>query len=108
MPKVANYLLVISLSFLLAACASKPTADSDALLSAKDELMSENYSVAAKELLPLAERGNPDAQYALGYLYYYGKGVPQNEGLAKEWIRQAAEQDYVPAQRALQLLTKPS
>ena len=31
-----------------------------------------------KEILKEAEAGDPDAQYQLGKMYYYGRGVIQN------------------------------
>lgn len=40
---------------------------------------SRDYATALKVWRPLAEQGNADAQYALGELYYYGKGVTQDK-----------------------------
>lgn len=39
-----------------------------------------------------AEAGDPDAQYAMGYMYYYGKGTAQNTEKAENWIKRASVQ----------------
>lgn len=56
---------------------------------------------AAKEWRPLAEGGDPVAQYNLGLLYLDGHGVPQSTEEAANWFRRAAEQDYTEAQHNL-------
>ena len=48
-----------------------------------------------------AEQGVPIAQYLLGTSYHFGRGLPQDEKLAQEWLEKAAEQDYRDAQYAL-------
>src|SRR5438270_12416857 len=48
-----------------------------------------------------AERGHAKAQFALGYLYYNGQGVPQDYPEAAQWYRRAAEQGHPEAQGAL-------
>jgi TPR repeat protein len=60
-----------------------------------------DYVGAAKEWRPLAEEGDPTAQFNLGLLYLDGHGVPQNPGEAATWFRRAAEQDYPQAQHNL-------
>ncbi len=62
------------------------------------------------EIKRAAEAGDPDAQYALGYLYYYGRGVPQDIKLAKQWIKKAANQGQQQAVQAEKILlgTVPS
>ncbi len=37
-----------------------------------------DYETALRELEPLAEQGNPDAQYNLGWMYYQGEGTAQD------------------------------
>lgn len=49
----------------------------------------------------LAEQGDPDAQYALGWMYESGQGVAINLNQAIHWYKQAASQDYVTAQYVL-------
>ena len=38
-----------------------------------------DYQTALREWGPLAEQGNPDAQYNLGFLYAEGRGVAQSD-----------------------------
>ena len=37
-----------------------------------------------------AENGNPEAQYLLGEMYYYGYGTPMDESKAVEWYNRSA------------------
>jgi TPR repeat protein len=55
-------------------------------------------AIALKLSPPLAK---PEAQYSLGYMYFYGMGVPQNYKKAARWCRKAAEQGNAMAQGAL-------
>jgi len=53
-----------------------------------------NYATALKEFRPLAEGGQPEAQFYLGVMYYSGKAVPQDYAEAVRWYRAAAEGGY--------------
>lgn len=46
----------------------------------------QNYRHAFIRLRPEAEKGNPDAQYAIGFMYYYGQGVVENRHETLELI----------------------
>lgn len=59
---------------------------------------SKNYGAALKEIRPLAQAGNPDAQHLLGLMYYMGRGVPQDYKAALQWHRKAALQGKADAQ----------
>jgi TPR repeat protein len=59
------------------------------------------YKKVFQLIFPLAAAGNDKAQYALGYLFYYGLGVEKSERQAMHWIQQAAAQGNPKAQRAL-------
>lgn len=50
------------------------------------------------ELLPLANKGDADAQYQAGRRYAEGEGVAQSDEEALRWWRLAAEQEHVGAQ----------
>ena len=63
-----------------------------------------DYAAALKLLRPLAEQGNPGAQYNLGLMYRNGKGVPQDLGEAIGWYRRAADQGDPFAQYNLGVL----
>jgi TPR repeat protein len=82
------------------------------LQDAKDLMEGEEYKQAFEILKPLAEKGNAEAQYNLGVLYYKGprynekeelkgKGVPQDYDEAVKWWRLAAEQGVAQAQYEL-------
>jgi TPR repeat protein len=64
----------------------------------------QDYVAAAAILAPIAQRGNPQAQSYLGYLYEMGRGVPQDYTQAALWYRRAAEQGHSGAQFELGLL----
>ncbi len=53
---------------------------------------------AIKEIRPLAERGNAQAQMLLGYIYLKGRGVPKDDNQAVAWYRKAADQGDAEAQ----------
>lgn len=57
-----------------------------------------DYAVAQRELRPLAEEGNPVAQYNMGIMYAQGHGVEQDKAQAVAWFRKAAEQELAQAQ----------
>ena len=54
-----------------------------------------------KELIQLAEKGDADAQFNLGKIYYDGKGVEKSYEQAVYWWAKAAEQGYAKAQNNL-------
>jgi len=56
------------------------------------------YTKAAESWRPLAESGNPAAQYLLGSLYVEGNGVEQNDATAFLWFQRAANQGDAAAQ----------
>lgn len=57
-----------------------------------------DYQTAVKLWQPLAEKGQVDAQYNLGVMYYSGDGVKQDYAAAAKWFRMAAEQGDKQAQ----------
>ena len=73
------------------AAAADPLADA---LKAYD---SGDYRKSATLLRPLADRGDSVAQLKLGLLYYYGYGVPEDEGKALEWLKKSAAQGNLDA-----------
>jgi TPR repeat protein len=73
----------------------------------------QDYTEALKWFHLAANQGNANAQYMLGYLYEYGRGVPQSNTFAEvaedvteaiKWYRLAAKQGYQDAQAALRRL----
>lgn len=57
-----------------------------------------NYTLALKEIAPLARAGNADAQHLLGLMYYMGRGVERDYQQALIWHRKAALQGKADAQ----------
>lgn len=64
------------------------------------------YRHALEVLLPLACDGNAEAQYAVGYMYYYGYGVAQDTYVGYFWIKRSANQGYPLAIEAARLIEK--
>lgn len=64
----------------------------------------QDYRQAFIRLLPEAEKGQADAQYAIGYMYYYGQGVVEDRRKAWLWITRAAKAGQKDAQTAMRLL----
>ena len=61
----------------------------------------QDYSEEGIRTRKLAEQGNVDAEFILGFLYEVGHGVPQNYAEAAIWYRKAAEQGDASAQCSL-------
>jgi TPR repeat protein len=60
-----------------------------------------DYRRAEQIARPLAEKGDPRAQYLLGQLYAKGLGLAPNPYEAARWFRRAAEQGDPESQAAL-------
>ena len=56
-----------------------------------------DYLTALQEFRPLAEKGDSIAQYRIGFMHYYGQGVPQDYSKAVQWYEMAAENDNAEA-----------
>jgi TPR repeat protein len=91
-------LTAIILVFCLGSCAS---IFADSLDEGYQAIKSKNYKKAAEIMRPLAEKGDANAQDALGLLYLGGFGVPQDFNEAARWYRKAAEQGHAGAQNNL-------
>lgn len=61
-----------------------------------------DFAVALREFRPLANQGNPRAQFFLGFMYDFGKGVPEDEIRAYAWYSIAAARgnELVDVQKA--------
>lgn len=71
--------------------ASKPLDQGKSALSTGD------YAQAASKLQPLAEAGDPEAQYLLGHMLDLGLGFEPDPRKALAWWLKAADKDYPPA-----------
>ncbi len=63
-----------------------------------------DFEMALKELRPLIQKNDPNAQFLMGMLYDAGHGVPQDHAVAASWYRKAAEQSHPTAQLFLGIL----
>ena len=84
-------LAVFCVPFVLMACApSTEWVDGE-----PDTLCTEDVSSSKSAycLIQNAEKGDAEAQYSLGSLYYYGKGVRQDYKEAGKWWRLSAAQE---------------
>src|SRR3970040_2648612 len=55
----------------------------------------------SQRLQPLAERGDPQAQYRVAIMAQVGLGMVKNCAIAVQWMRAAAEQGLALAQHGL-------
>ena len=62
---------------------------------------------AAELFLQAAEQGYANAQYNLGWMYEYGRGVSKDLAKARDWYQRAAEQSEPLAQAQLSRLLNP-
>jgi TPR repeat protein len=99
-----KFLLVLSTVLLLQGCASSSMGEQ--FVAGKQQFNAGNYKGAFHQLLPVAVYGNKEAQYAVGYMYYYGVGTAQDEESGEFWMHKSAEQHYAPAENALKVIGK--
>ncbi|WP_454780595.1 tetratricopeptide repeat protein [Legionella sp. WA2022007384] len=101
MRRLFNLLVVVIFISILAGCAMTNAIN---LREGIDNFRLEEYRKAFIRLKPLAKQGLPDAQYAVGYMYYYGKGVVEDRKKAWFWINAAANLGQPDAKVAIQIL----
>lgn len=78
-------------------------ADYDAGLAAFE---SARYELALKAWQPLADSGDPCAQWGLGMMYANGLGVEMNDAEALKWFELSAAQGYADAQYRLGVMQR--
>jgi septal ring-binding cell division protein DamX len=64
------------------------------------------YNCSLSAIERAASNGDPDAQYALGYMYFYGVGTVRDTEAATLWIDRAAAQGQPLAKRAQSLMSE--
>lgn len=100
-------IFILLISYFLVACSPAPGLTPvvmSKLSDGKRTYQAGYYKTAMRKLLPLACDGNAQAQYAVGYMYYYGYGVTQDTEVGYVWIERSARQAYPPAQEALKMI----
>lgn len=98
---------VIALTALMTGCQHPPTSDSTQSnhkpsCSSNPYLM--KYGCSIQKVQSAAENGSADAQYALGYMYYYGIGTVKDRQTAELWIQRSAAQGQPLAKKAWSLI----
>ena len=88
-----NMVLAFSLGLVLSAPMACAGFDEAAAAFAAGD-----YNKALQETRPLAEKGDPRSQYAMGVLYENGFAVPKDLQQAAAWYLKAAEQGNTDAQ----------
>jgi TPR repeat protein len=68
------------------------------LASAKHAYEQKDFATALKEITPLAEQGNAEAQFLLGKMYWSGQGVLKDNAAAVKWLTDSATQGNADAQ----------
>lgn len=87
--------------------ASKDTVDvegAERLGEADTAMRKGNFAEAYCVLRPLAEAGEPEAQYNIGWMYHNGYGLAVNDDLAQEWWQKSSDQGYTDASFSLAML----
>ena len=69
-----------------------------------DAYQNGDFATAFREWKTLAEQGDARARTLLGWMYYEGKGVPQDYKTAVKWFGRAAEQGDADVQTLLGLM----
>lgn len=102
MPRAAGFATALA-SALALVVVSTADAVSDPVGRGVEALIEGNYAEAYCVWKPLAERGDADAQYNLGWLYANGNGLNVDIATAVDWWRRAAKQGHADAQFAVAL-----
>ena len=97
--------LALGLGIAVSGCATHPSQrHSETFIQARSAWLADDYETALPMMQAEAELGNPEAQYALGYMHYHGQGTEVDLEAARKWISLSAEQGYPQAIRALSQL----
>lgn len=89
-----------ALALLLAAPPARAQADPE-LAAAKRAYDSSEYVEAAKLVRPLAEKGDPGAQFLMGQMLFFGLGMERDDAKAAQWYGMAAQAGNTEAQYRL-------
>ena len=92
-------LIIILCALLFAGCADK-----NLTMKGVQAFDAENYTTAYEELAPLAVRGDPEAQFYVAKMHYFGFGIPKDLDIAFIRYTDSAEQGYMKAQHNLGLM----
>lgn len=101
-------LTTIVATAVLVGCSKGPSSNSSASLqgtkACSTNVFLQKYNCSLSRIQAAAERGDPDAQYALGYMYYYGIGTTRDSRAAQVWIHRSASQGQPLAVKANRMI----
>jgi TPR repeat protein len=69
-----------------------------------EAIRAKDYKSAIEQLEVMTKQQHPEAEFLMGMMYEYGRGVEQDFVKAANWFRRSAEQGNVAAQTNLALL----
>jgi TPR repeat protein len=93
-----RHLTALLVSFLLFWAVSFSSSSASPTDKAAQAMEKGDFATAVDELHPLAEKGDPNAEFLLGMLYDAGNGVARDPSAAASWYRRAADQNHLLAQ----------
>jgi len=88
------YHSILILFVFFQACSS----EKKGLEKAHRQYEAKQFEEAFKSFMPFAQKNNPEAQYCVGVMFYFGIGINQNYEKAFYWFSKSAEQDHPVAQ----------
>jgi TPR repeat protein len=94
--------IIAGLLFVSSAVAFNVAAND--LDDAVDAMRTGDFAEAYCIMRPLAEAGDADAQYNIGWMYMNGYGLRVNDSLALEWWKEASEQGHSDASFSIGML----
>ena len=98
------FISAIALAGISGCSGSYDSATGDRAKTAESAYVRGDYPGALGGWQGRAEKGDPEAQYGLGYMYRNGQGVPQDYKEAAKWYGKAAAQGLAKAQVKLALM----
>lgn len=101
--RIVRYLIIL-LTLSLSGCHAIHHAEQ--FRQGKEYFLRGDFKKSFHCLLPVAYYGKPAAQYAVGYMYFYGYGIYSDEESGMFWMNLAASRCYLPAMEALSLLQR--
>jgi len=94
----------ITTLFILFSIAAFSSAMAEDIDDAVEAMRSGDFAEAYCIMRPLAEYGDADAQYNIGWMYLNGYGLRVNDSLALEWWHKASEQGHTDASFSIGML----
>ncbi len=104
MRNIFSLLCVVSVFGLIGCSKSNQAASQQAASACSGDPYLMKYNCSIDRVQASAENGDADAEYALGYMYYYGVNTARDQDSAMLWISRSAAQGQPLAKSALAML----